>query len=60
MTGHFVGLDLPTPPGGATPTGSYLSIVVSARTLLLLDLRLSVQAPPKALATLGPVTNITP
>lgn len=59
MKGHFVANDVPTPSGAHAPTGTYLSIVLNAKTFESLDFGLSPKPPPVAPATLGPVTHLT-
>jgi len=59
MRGHFVATKASRPPGAAAPTGSYLSIVVDARTFQMLDYGLSPSPPPVSPASLGPVTYLT-
>jgi hypothetical protein len=59
MRGHFAATAASRPPGAAAPAGSYLSIVVDARTLQVLDSGLSPSPPPVSPASLGPVTYLT-
>ena len=59
MRGHFAATAASRPPGAAAPTGSYLSIVVDARTLQVLDSGLSPSPPPVSPASLGLVTYLT-
>jgi hypothetical protein len=54
MRGPFVA-NVPGPPGAAALTGSYLSLVVDARTFQVLDYGLSPE-PPVSPASLGPIT----
>ena len=56
MQGNFVATAASRPPGAAAPVGSYLSIVVDARTFQVLDSGLSPSPPPVSPASLGPVT----
>jgi hypothetical protein len=55
MKGHFTGYGASVPAGARLPTGTYLSIVVNARTFMVTDWGLSPHAPPVAPASLGPV-----
>ena len=59
MRGHFAATAASRPPGAAAPAGSYLSIVVDARTFQVLDSGLSPSPPPVPPANLGPVTYLT-
>lgn len=59
MRGHFTATAVSRPPGAAAPAGSYLSIVVDARTFQVLDFGLSPSPPPVSPASLGPVTYLT-
>jgi hypothetical protein len=59
MRGHFAADAASGPPGAAAPAGSYLSIVVDARTFQVLDSGLSPSPPPVSPASLGPVTYLT-
>jgi hypothetical protein len=59
MRGHFAATAASRPPGAAAPAGSYLSIVVDARTFEVLDSGLSPSPPPVSPASLGPVTYLT-
>jgi hypothetical protein len=58
MRGNFVATAASRPPGAAAPVGSYLSIVVDARTFQVLDSGLSPSPPPVSPASLGPVTYL--
>jgi hypothetical protein len=58
MKGHFVAEDVPTPSGAHAPTGTYLSIVINARSLESLDFGLSPKPPPVAPSSFGPVTYL--
>jgi hypothetical protein len=55
MRGHFTAYDASVPSGARLPTGTYLSLVVIARTFAATDSGLSRHAPPVAPASLGPV-----
>ena len=58
IKGHFV-CDLCTgPPGSSAPTGSYLSLVVDAKTFYGTDSGLGPKPPPVAPASLGPITYL--
>ena len=58
IKGHFV-CDLCTgPPGSHAPTGTYLSLVVYAKTFYGTDFGLGPKPPPVAPASLGPVTYL--
>jgi hypothetical protein len=56
MKGHFTAEM--APPGGQAPTGTYLSLVINARTFQGLDLGLSSKLPPVVPDSLGPVTYL--
>jgi hypothetical protein len=58
MKGHFTGYLASVPSGAALPVGSYLSIVVNARTFQLMDWGLSRKASSVAPASLGPVRDL--
>jgi hypothetical protein len=58
MMGHFNAYGASVPAGARAPTGSYLSIVINARTYAIMDWGLSPKAPPVAPASLGPVTML--
>jgi hypothetical protein len=58
MKGHFIGYGASVPPGAKLPTGTYLSVVVDAKTYGILDWGLSPGAPPVAPARLGKVTML--
>jgi hypothetical protein len=58
MRGRFTAYAASSPPGAALPTGEYLSIVVDAKTLQVLDYGLSPTPPPVSPASLGPVTYL--
>jgi hypothetical protein len=55
MKGRFTGSDASVPAGARLPTGTYLSIVINARTFMITDWGLSPHAPAVAPASLGPV-----
>jgi hypothetical protein len=55
MKGRFTGYDASVPSGARLPTGTYISLVVNARTFAVTDSGLSQHAPPVAPASLGPV-----
>jgi hypothetical protein len=57
MRGHFVA-NGSRPPRAAAPTGSYLSLVVDARTFRVLDFGLGPRPPQVSPASLGPVTYL--
>jgi len=55
MQGHFTA-NLASPPAGAgLPTGTYMSMVINARTFVIMDWGISPHAPLVAPASLGPV-----
>src|ERR1700722_13141499 len=58
MQGHFTGRMASVPPGAKLPTGSYISIVINARTFMIMDWGLSPGAPPVSPASLGPVRTL--
>ncbi|HUB37918.1 MAG TPA: hypothetical protein VMA72_03600 [Streptosporangiaceae bacterium] len=58
MKGHFVAEDFSGPAGSRAPTGTYLSIVINARTFESLDLGLSAKPPPVPPGSFGPVTYL--
>jgi hypothetical protein len=60
MKGHFTASEASVPAGAALPTGSYLSVVVNARTFRITDSGLSPKAPPVSPASLGPVRRLRP
>ncbi len=55
MKGSFTGYEASGPPGAAAPTGSYLSVVVSARSFAVLGWGLSPHPPPISPGSLGRV-----
>jgi hypothetical protein len=58
MKGHFVAEAASRPSGAHAPTGTYLSIVINARTFEVTDFGLSHKPPPVAPASFGPVTYL--
>lgn len=58
MLGRFTAYDSSPPAGAALPTGRYLSVVVDARTLVVLDIGLSTKPPPVAPVSLGQVSYL--
>jgi hypothetical protein len=58
MQGHFTDDLASVPPGAKAPTGSYLSLVVNARTFDDMDFGLSGGPPPVSPDSLGPVTYL--
>jgi len=58
MKGHFVAEDASVPAGAHAPTGTYLSIVINAKTFESLDFGLSSQPPSVAPSSFGPVTYL--
>jgi hypothetical protein len=60
MKGHFTAYDASVPAGAALPTGSYVSIVVNARTFRITDWGISPKAPPVSPASLGLVRDLRP
>lgn len=58
IKGHFTAYLSSPPSGAALPTGTYLSLVISAKTFDGTDTGLSHHAPPVAPASLGPVTYL--
>lgn len=58
IRGHFVCGLCSHPSGAKTPTGSYMSLVLDAKTLTGLDFGLSSKPPPVVPASLGPVTYL--
>ncbi len=57
MKGHFTARGI-APQGAAAPTGTYLSIVVNARSYRVMDLGLSRKAPVVSPANLGHITSL--
>jgi hypothetical protein len=58
IRGRFVCNTCTGPPGSKAPTGTYISLVVDAKTFAGLDFGLSPKPPPVAPASLGPVTYL--
>jgi hypothetical protein len=58
MRGHFIGRMASGPAGAKPPAGSYLSIVINARTFAVMDWGLSRAARPVSPASLGPVHGL--
>lgn len=56
MKGHFVS-SIPVPAGQPTPTGTYLYIILNAKTLEMTDLTVG-NSPRNSLSNLGPVTAL--
>jgi hypothetical protein len=60
MAGHFTGYGASMPPGAKPPTGTYLSVVINARTFRVTDWGLTGSAPRVSPASLGPVRYLHP
>jgi hypothetical protein len=58
VKGHFVAGGASVPPGAHAPTGTYMSIVINAKTFTGLDFGLGPKPPPVAPASFGPVTYL--
>lgn len=58
IRGHFVCNTCTGPPGSKAPTGTYISLVIDAKTFSGLDFGISPKPPPVAPASLGPVTYL--
>lgn len=58
VKGHFVARAASVPPGADAPTGTYMSMVINAKTLAGLDFGLGPKPPPVAPASFGPVTYL--
>jgi hypothetical protein len=58
IRGHFVCDTCTGPAGSKAPTGTYISLVVEAKTFTGLDFGISPKPPPVAPASLGPVTYL--
>jgi hypothetical protein len=58
IKGHFVDYGYSGPPGSHAPTGTYLSLVVNAKTFEGTDGGLGSKPLPVAPASLGPVTYL--
>ena len=59
IRGHFIGRMASVPLGAHLPTGRYISVVINARTFMIMDWGLSATAPPVSPASLGPVRYLT-
>ncbi len=58
IRGQFVCNSCTGPPGAKAPLGTYISLVVDAKTFTGLDFGMSPKPPPVAPASLGPVTYL--
>jgi hypothetical protein len=58
VKGHFVARAASVPPGAHAPTGTYMSMVINAKTFAGLDFGLGPKPPPVAPASFGPVTYL--
>ena len=58
VKGHFVARATSVPPGAHAPTGTYMSLVINAKTFAGLDFGLGTKLPPVAPASFGPVTYL--
>ena len=58
IKGHFVLGAASIPSGGHAPTGTYMSLVIEAKTFQGLDFGLSPELSPVAPASLGPLTYL--
>jgi hypothetical protein len=58
IRGHFVCDTCTGPAGSKAPTGTFISLVVDAKTFTGLDFGISPKPPPVAPASLGPVTYL--
>jgi hypothetical protein len=58
IKGHFTAVAFTGPPGAHAPTGTYLSMVIDAKTFQGLDFGLGPKPPPVAPASLGPLTYL--
>jgi hypothetical protein len=58
VKGHFVARAVSVPPGAHAPTGTYMSLVINAKTFAGLDFGLGTKPPPVAPASFGPVTYL--
>jgi hypothetical protein len=58
IKGHFVCGLCSVPPGGHAPTGTYLSLVIDARTFEGTDSGIGPKPPPVPPARFGPVTYL--
>lgn len=59
IKGHFVCGLCSVPPGAHAPTGTYMSLVIDARTFKGSDFSIRPKAPPVPPASFGPVTYLT-
>ena len=58
VKGRFVARAASGPPGAHAPTGTYMSMVINAKTFAGLDFGLGPKPPPVAPASFGPVTYL--
>jgi hypothetical protein len=58
IKGHFVCGPCSVPPGAQAPTGTYLSLVIDAKTFAGTDFGISPRPPPVLAAHFGPVTYL--
>jgi hypothetical protein len=58
MNGHFVDKTASVPPGAHLPVGTYMSMVIDAKTFQGLDYGIGSQPPAVAPASFGPVTYL--
>ncbi|MGI9006385.1 MAG: hypothetical protein ACR2FU_09340 [Streptosporangiaceae bacterium] len=58
IKGHFTAVLASGPPGAKAPRGTYLSVVIGAKTFAGLDNGLGSKAPPVRPSSLGPVTYL--
>jgi hypothetical protein len=58
VKGHFVARAVSVPLGAHAPTGTYMSMVIDAKTFAGLDFGLRPKPPPVAPASFGPVTYL--
>ncbi len=58
VKGHFAARAASVPAGAHVPTGTYLSLVIGAKTFAELDFGLGAKPPPVAPASFGPVTYL--
>ena len=58
IKGHFVAGAASVPSGAHAPTGTYISLVINARTFRGTDFGLGSKPPPVAPGSLGPVTYL--
>src|SRR5213078_584717 len=58
MKGHFTAESASGPAGSHAPTGTYLSIVINAKTFQSMDFGLSPKSPPVAPASFGPPISL--